>query len=1302
MAPSARPHAIPPPHLGRRLFALLLTGLAAPASAQVAGGGLNTRVNGSDGGSCQAGTCRVDGGIGAGPNGFYRFRQFDTRHGVEGVTIDNRGRTNVVVGVTDRLGTFLNKPLALSEAANLFWVSPGGIWLGRGASFSPVNTLLLSTATSLNLGEGKGFDVLRTTAEQAAALKGVPDPSQPSTVSLGTLQELGLAVIGPVVLEGGRIQVERSLLIQAPETEVRAMAGAGSTLHAGEEVSLRAQRMDLNDLQLGAGVPGQRGRVTLQTFAPGDQPAGAIHLGGSSLQGRMVQVFGGAVDLEDTTIEAPKGLIRLESTAAHGTISLKASRLDLEVHSLADLLAPVSQEIVPGVLLGQTPLIHLRSKADLSLSEGSEIVASQKLASLRQALASRGEPWPDPTTIALSDTSGNVLLESDRAIRISNSRLRADASVYLAGNIGVVARGSAATDGIHIDTSTVSAQGGAGSGDIRISSAGGGINLRNSQLLVESGHAPSIDGLTGIPFDWDNLDPFTGGEITLLNTALDRPISVENSRLEALTHTGQGPLFPFYLPQSGGETRVINDAHDKGDSGVSNEFNANRESIGKFPQGRLTLVSEGGIEVRNQSLLDAGSHPPDRPDALEAFGGRINLVNRSGSKPLLVEASTLLNQSDPAAPRYQNPDFPDDTSATLPVGRPGQTALWSAADLIIRGSQVNGGQGGAIQLTSLTPAALEGSNLVRGSDTQLTGISQSSGPGALAATPATGGPEGPIAAQDPVLARLTTDSRAAGVVTKMIVVVTNDRREIVTVTPGGPVTTQANPTQEQLVAVLGQERAASLPQSRSGRKVAPDQPVADPVGAVALARTGSPLPASEGFSGSGRLQQPQATRSDPTTTVTTLNQATLDGAAASREFTQSEQRGQRETLAGLGLTATANAEAPTTAWLQQQLQTQSGALGRQQSQPYRPAIVRLSLTPGSKGTAALDLLYLPPQGAMEGWRVDVPEARLRGLIARFQRQLSRMEEPDLETADSAASQLSGLLLQPLLPTLQRDGINALLLSVDRGLQAVPYAALPVAPGVLLGDAYALTLTPSLGLTGLAASRAEPATGKILLGGSSRFANGLAELPLVRQELQTLAAENSSDLLLDSAFSDRSLLRAAGTNLYRRVHLATHAEFRGGQPTVARLYTASGELNLSDLAKTLREGPNRGGLDLLSLSACRTALGDEQSELGLVGLALRTGSRSALGTLWFVDDAASAAFFVEFYRQLARGLPKDEALRQTRLAFRRGTIRVDGDRLVGADAKPLVAGLSPGDRQRLANGLAHPYFWAGMTLSGSPW
>ena len=1302
MAPSARPDAIPPQRLGRRLFTLLVCGLAAPASAQVVGGGLNTRVNGSDGGSCQAGTCRVEGGIGAGPNGFYRFRQFDTRQGVDGVTIDNRGRTNVVVGVTAPQGTFLNKPLALSEAANLFWLSPGGIWLGRGASFSPVNTLLLSTATSLNLGQGKGFDALRTTAEQAAGLNGVPDPSQPAIVSKASLNDLGLTAPGPVVLAGGRLQVDRSLLIQAPLSTLQAVAGAGSSLQAGEEVSLQAQRLNLSDLQISTGSPGQRGLVTLGTLTPADEREGGIALADSTLQGRVVQVVGGSVDLTNSAIEAPKGLIRLQSTAPEGGIQLSNSRLDLEAHSLAELSAPAS--ITLGAATYEiTPLIHLQASGDLSIREGSQLNASQDLNVLRQALASQGEPPLDPAAISLVSTSGNVVLESERAVRIAHSSLRADASDNLAGNIGIVARGAA--EGIQVDASTLSARGGAGSGDIRLSSASG-IGIRASQLLSESGRAPSSDGITA---DWDGWLPFTfsGGEITLLNTSATRPISVEGSRLEALTHTREGVLMPT------GYSFQLSDVHDELDAMAVFTTDNSGNPIGVFPQGRLVLVSDGGIQISNRSELDAGSHPHADPANLEAFGGRITLLNRSTGAPLEVLDSSLLNRSDPSTALTFSPFDP---SQPLPVGRPGQLELWSAGGLAILGSQVDGGQDSTVALASLTPAALQGSSLVRGAGAPLEGINPRSGQTALLDPPSTGGPEGPISAQDPVLGRLIEDSRTVGVQAAVQVVITPapvpTDPPVITVLrvnpldPKPPPPPIINPTPQELETVLGKEGAApivallspppTLSSSLTPRKLQPD-----PLPSTAT----SPVAPSSPIENSSKVDlQPSGSRGTALANVGGTNrQASLDAATAALGFSQSEQRGQRSTLAGLGLASAPGAgQTPTTSWLQEQLRAMGTSLELRLGRPYRPAIVRLSLTPGSRGDGTLDLLYLPPQGDVQGWRLDVPEVRLRSLIARLQEQLSRMEQPELEAPGTASAQLSQLLLQPLLPALRKDGINALLLSVDRGLQAIPYAALPVAPGVLLGDAYALTLTPSLGLTNLAATAGMAVPGRMLLGGSSRFPNGLADLPLVRQELQTLAAENSSDLLLDSGFSERSLLLAAGSTNYRRVHLATHAEFRGGRPTVARLYTSSGELNLSDLARTLREGPSRGGLDLLSLSACRTALGDEQSELGLVGLALRTGSRSALGTLWFVDDAVSAAFFVEFYRQLGRGLPKDEALRVTRLAFRQGTIRLQDDRIVDAQAKTLVAGLSPGDRLRLAEGLSHPYFWAGITLSGSPW
>jgi CHAT domain-containing protein len=742
------------------------------------------------------------------------------------------------------------------------------------------------------------------------------------------------------------------------------------------------------------------------------------------------------------------------------------------------------------------------------------------------------------------------------------------------------------------------------------------------------------------------------------------------------------------------------------------------------------LVSDGGIQISNRSQLDAGSHPQADPANLEAFGGRITLLNRSTGAPLEVLDSSLLNRSDPSTALTFSPFDP---SQPLPVGRPGQLELWSAGGLAIRGSQVDGGQDSTVALASLTPADLQGSSLVRGAGAPLEGINPRSGQTALLNPPSTGGPEGPISAQDPVLGRLIDLSRTVGVQAEVQVVITPapvpTDPPVITVQRVNPLDPQPppppiiNPTPLELETVLGKEGAApivanlspppTLSSSLTPRKLPPDplpstatspvapaSPIENGSNAVSLVAPSSPI---ENASSKVDLQ-PSGSRGTALASVGgTSRLASLDAATAALDFSQSEQRGQRTTLEGLGLASAPGAgQTPTTSWLQEQLRAMGTSLGLRLGRPYRPAIVRLSLTPGSRGDATLDLLYLPPQGDVQGWRVDVPEVRLRSLIARLQEQLSRMEQPDLEAPGTASAQLSQLLLQPLLPALRKDGINALLLSVDRGLQAIPYAALPVAPGVLLGDAYALTLTPSLGLTNLAATAGMAVPGRMLLGGSSRFPNGLADLPLVRQELQTLAAENSSDLLLDSGFSERSLLLAAGSTNYRRVHLATHAEFRGGRPTVARLYTSSGDLNLSDLARSLLEGPSRGGLDLLSLSACRTALGDEQSELGLVGLALRTGSRSALGTLWFVDDAVSAAFFVEFYRQLGRGLPKDEALRVTRLAFRQGTIRLQDDRIVDAQAKTLVAGLSPGDRLRLAEGLSHPYFWAGMTLSGSPW
>jgi CHAT domain-containing protein len=208
--------------------------------------------------------------------------------------------------------------------------------------------------------------------------------------------------------------------------------------------------------------------------------------------------------------------------------------------------------------------------------------------------------------------------------------------------------------------------------------------------------------------------------------------------------------------------------------------------------------------------------------------------------------------------------------------------------------------------------------------------------------------------------------------------------------------------------------------------------------------------------------------------------------------------------------------------------------------------------------------------------------------------------------------------------------------------------------------------------------------------------------MARQELEHIAALlPGSPILLDDDFSLGNLRGKLKLPTVSRLHLATHADFRVDDSQSARLYTASGELKLSELGRDLQSRANQG-LDLVVLSACRTALGDEDRELGIAGLALQTGSASALGTLWYVDDAAAAAFSIQFHHFLRQGLNKDQALQATQSQFRHGAVRVVSDQIVNAAGQPLVSGLSRADQARLEGGLGHPYYWAGMVLSGRPW
>jgi CHAT domain-containing protein len=365
---------------------------------------------------------------------------------------------------------------------------------------------------------------------------------------------------------------------------------------------------------------------------------------------------------------------------------------------------------------------------------------------------------------------------------------------------------------------------------------------------------------------------------------------------------------------------------------------------------------------------------------------------------------------------------------------------------------------------------------------------------------------------------------------------------------------------------------------------------------------------------------------------------------------------------------------------------------------YTPAGLRITFTPlpTDKRKGFLDIVLIPLRGDIIGRRVDINTKILASLLRELYEQLGTQQPLKITDSSLPARQLYEIFFAPIAADLRRLGVTTLLISADPSLQAIPFAALT--DGIrYFGEQYAFSLTPSIRLTPLQPPETRGQL-RTLVAGVSNFP-ALVPLPLVPQEVRQLRPANP-DVYLNSAFSPSLLLDTAADPSIKRIHLATHAEFLPGGPAQSRIYTGTAPLSLAEFSK-LRQRRLNAPLDLFTISACRTALGDSQSELGFAGLALQAGARTAVGTLWYIDDVATSAFFVQFYRYLDQGLPKAEALQATRLAFANGVVRLQGNRVVGETGE-LLTNLSPDQQARINQGMRHPYFWAGITMLGSAW
>lgn len=242
-----------------------------------------------------------------------------------------------------------------------------------------------------------------------------------------------------------------------------------------------------------------------------------------------------------------------------------------------------------------------------------------------------------------------------------------------------------------------------------------------------------------------------------------------------------------------------------------------------------------------------------------------------------------------------------------------------------------------------------------------------------------------------------------------------------------------------------------------------------------------------------------------------------------------------------------------------------------------------------------------------------------------------------------------------------DDVPTLVFVLDDMLRNLPMAALYDGEKYLVEN-YAVAITPGLQLLDPQSFEGEF---NILAGGltkedapSLKLPPSLPPLSFADDELKQIQLTiPNSDLIMDEDFTSTNIENQLDLNSYAIVHLATHGNFSSNLENTYIL-DVNEKINVDQLNKLLRGRKQfrPDPIQLLVLSACETAQGDDRAALGLAGIAVRSGARSTLATLWRVNEESTTDLMGIFYDELNQHkIGKAKALRKAQLALLRDKI-----------------------------------------------
>ncbi|AUB43196.1 Tetratricopeptide (plasmid) [Nostoc flagelliforme CCNUN1] len=284
------------------------------------------------------------------------------------------------------------------------------------------------------------------------------------------------------------------------------------------------------------------------------------------------------------------------------------------------------------------------------------------------------------------------------------------------------------------------------------------------------------------------------------------------------------------------------------------------------------------------------------------------------------------------------------------------------------------------------------------------------------------------------------------------------------------------------------------------------------------------------------------------------------------------------------------------------------------------------------------------------WIKDSKEFRKE--IKNFRLEIQKFYDPT-DAFLTSAQNLYNRIIRPFADDLDQAKIKTIVFIQDGFLRSVPMAALHDGQEFLV-QKYAIATTPGLHLT-----FPKPQNFQDLW----MLALGLTEAVTVDGEkfkaLENVADEVNqatklfpgSKKLFNKQFTDEGLKQELKQANYPIIHIATHGQF-GTIPEDSFLVTGNNKkITITQLESDIRRFS--GGsepMELLVLTACQTGVGDDRATLGMAGITVQAGVRSALASLWYVDDDFTKELVVKFYENLRSQMSKAEALKEAQKAL----------------------------------------------------